>query len=282
MFPFGIQPEASDPSRDERGPDTMNRLLLHGARYHDRTAVFVSATGEETADWQADRRSLRIALALQRNHGVGPGDRVALWMPLSLDFALVERAVWGLGTSTLPLLPAMSLLEAGRILEEAQPKLIVTDRSRGATALPLPVVTLVGPSGSVARLVEDGGALDTAERASQYRALARGASPSLVASIESNGSEMTQASWVARVRHFLERHPPKRKERHVLLSARPGVPERIVVHAGWADGLTTVILGSDDEIPSTRDDDVLFSRGARTGTVKGRSVTLSADGGTDV
>jgi len=56
----------------------MNRLLLHGARYHDRKAVFVSRDLGETPDWRADRLSIRVALALRQDLAVGPGDLVAL------------------------------------------------------------------------------------------------------------------------------------------------------------------------------------------------------------
>ena len=89
----------------------MNRLLLHGARYHDRKAVFVSRALGETPDWRADRLSIRIALALREELGVGPGGVVALSMPLSVQWALAERAVWGLGAATVPLTAGRS---AGR------------------------------------------------------------------------------------------------------------------------------------------------------------------------
>jgi acyl-coenzyme A synthetase/AMP-(fatty) acid ligase len=209
-FPFGLPPEAADPALDERGFDTVNRLLLHGARYHDRRAVFASREDGEMPDWRADRYSIRIALALAEDHGVGPGDVVAVAMPLSVRFALAERAIWALGA-----------------------------------------VTFVGAIGSVSRsvkaaialdsdwtsLLDRGGALDTPERASWLRAVARSTPPDATASIEPHGS-LRQRDWVDEIESFLARCPPERGCR----SVSPSISARREIYAGWADGLTTVVL----------------------------------------
>jgi hypothetical protein len=218
-FPFGIQPEISDSGVDERGPDTMNRLLLHGARYHDRKAVFVSRELGETPDWRADRLSIRIALALREELGLGPGDIVALSMPLSVQWALAERAVWGLGAATLP-------LPAGR-------------SPAG------PVRAVLASISDCDALLGRGGSLDTPERASAFRAAARDTSPEAVASFEPDGA-VRHREWVERIERFLERFPPGRGNRNVLAIREPHVSARALVYAGWADGLTTVVLDSGD------------------------------------
>ncbi len=218
-FPFGIQPEVSGPGVDERGADTTNRLLLHGARYHARKAVFVSRELGETPDWRADRLSIRIALALREELGVGPGDLVALSLPLTVQWALAERAVWGLGAATVPLTAGQS---PGRAVK-----------------------AVLASSSDCDALLDRGGTLDTPERASAFRAAARDVSKDEVASIEPDGP-LRQREWVERIERFLERFPSERGRRNLLALGEPHAAARALVYAGWADGLTTVVFGSED------------------------------------
>jgi acyl-CoA synthetase (AMP-forming)/AMP-acid ligase II len=233
-FPFGIQPEVSDPGSDERGFDSMNRLLLHGTRYHHRRAVFVSHELGETPDWRADRLSIRIGLALREDLSVGPGDVVALFMPLSISWALVERAVWGLGAATLPVSSESGF---GRPV-----KAVFASSAEGLSDLGVPVVAL---DSDWAALLDRGGVLDTPERASSFRTGARNTPPDAVCTIES-GVELRHREWVRRIESFLERFPPERGARHVLDFSQPHFAARALLYAGWADGFTTVVLGGDD------------------------------------
>ena len=212
----------------------MNRLLLHGARYHDRKAVFVSRELGETPDWRADRLSIRVALALREDLSVGPGDLVALLMPLSVRWALVERAVWGLGAATLPLSSPSGF---GRPV-----KAVFASSGEGLTSLGVPVVAL---DCDWEALVDRGGVLDTPERASSFRAAARDTLPEAVCSIES-GVELPHQDWVRRIEGFLERFPPERGRRNLLAIAEPSLSARALLYAGWADGFTTVVLGPED------------------------------------
>jgi acyl-CoA synthetase (AMP-forming)/AMP-acid ligase II len=204
----------------------MNRLLLHGARYHDRDAVFHSKEGT-IPDWRADRNAVRAGLALAEEFSIGPGDVVAIWMPLSVEWAFLERGIWGLGATSLPLWPEWSRDEVLRILERERPKLLVAADS-------------VTPSD----LLERGGVLDTPERASRFRAMARAIPAEALASLEPSPQRaLSHAEWVERVRAFAERNPPRRGMRHVVEGERPALEARIVLHSGWADGVTTVVLG---------------------------------------
>jgi len=212
----------------------MNRLLLHGARYHDRKAVFVSRELGETPDWRADRLSIRVALALREDLAVGPGDLVALLMPLSVRWALVERAVWGLGAATLPVSPESRF---GRPV-----KAMFASSAEGLSNLGVPVVALDSDWDA---LLDRGGVLDTPERASSFRAAARNTPPEAVSSIES-GVELRHGDWVRRIESFLERFPPERGRRSVLGIAEPQVEARVPLYAGWADGFTTVVLSPED------------------------------------
>ena len=212
----------------------MNRLLLHGARYHDRKAVFVSRDLGETPDWRADRLSIRVALALRQDLAVGPGDLVALLMPLSVRWALVERAVWGLGAATLPVSQQLGF--------DRPVKAAFASSAEGLSNLGVPVVALDSDWDA---LLDRGGVLDTPERASSFRAAARDTSRETVCSIESD-REHRHEDWVRRIERFLERFPPERGRRNVLAIADPHELARAVLYAGWADGFTTVALGSED------------------------------------
>jgi len=233
-FPFGIQPDVSDPGVDERGPDTMNRLLLHGARYHDRKAVFVSGELGETPDWRADRLSIRVALALREDLGVGPGDIVALLMPLSARFALVERAVWGLGAATSP--------RPERSRPRGPLKAVFARSAKGLSDLGAPVIALDSDWDA---LLDRGGVLDTPERASSFRAAAHDIPTDAICSVELDG-EHRHEDWVPQIERFLDRFPPERGRRNVLEVADPHLPARVLLYAGWADGLTTVVVGSEE------------------------------------
>jgi hypothetical protein len=211
IFPFGIPEDIGDPSGDARGADTMNRLLLHGARYHDRNSLFVSRELGEMPDWKADRFSIRLALALAEDRRVGPSDRVGLAGPFSVRWPILERAIWGLGASTVP---------------DGHAKLVLRDSDWEP-------------------LLERGSALDTPERASWFRAVARDVPPDAVASIEA-GVELRHRDWVDRIGEEVARFPPERGGQRVVSIGEPSISRRALVYAGWADGFTTVVLGSDD------------------------------------
>ena len=209
MFPFGVTPEPLD----ALAPDTMNRLLLHAARYHDRSSVFTEGS-KKTPDWRADRLSIRLALALEETMGVSRGDVVALSLPLDSGWPPTERAIWALGASSRPLPP-------GAVPTEKEA--IITPDIRE-------------------ELVERGAALDTPERATRLRSLAREIEPRQCASIEGNGGMKSQADWVGEVERFLTRNPPRRGARRVISSDVPDFAARLVSFAGWIDGLTETVF----------------------------------------
>ena len=89
-FPFGVRPDVpvDDGTEDDRGPDTINRLLLHGARYHDRESLFIrweqgrkGWSWTSHPDWRADRNAIRAALVLRQRIGMEASERAALWIP---------------------------------------------------------------------------------------------------------------------------------------------------------------------------------------------------------
>jgi len=114
--------------------------------------------------------------------------------------------------------------------------------AEGLSNLGVPVVALDSDWDA---LLDRGGVLDTPERASSFRAAARDTSRETVCSIESD-REHRHEDWVRRIERFLERFPPERGRRNVLAIADPHELARAVLYAGWADGFTTVALGSED------------------------------------
>lgn len=268
MFPVGISPRGSDPHRDPRGLDTINRLLLHGARYHDRSVLFVASEdssnppavgGPEIPDWKADRLSIRIALVLHQDLFLEPGDAVALWAPLCLTWAFVERGIWGLGAASLPIPAGLGASEVSFVLAGARPKLLFVSTGSRAASISIPdsveaIVTLdesaKGGFGiSIRELLQRGGVLDTPERASRFRATARAFPPETLASLEVDSDsaravqETTQGGWARDAERFAARFPARRGDIHRLDWNGVERPARLVLYSGWANGLTTVVLG---------------------------------------
>jgi len=236
--------------------DTVNQLLLHGAQHHDRDGVFMQAEGDRWAavpDWRADRHSIRIALALRERLDVGPGDVVAMSMPLRLEWPLIERAIWGLGATSLP------VRDSGGLVGTA-PSVFFGER--GALDIPDSVRAVVSFSdGSFEKLMDDGGVLDTPERATHFRALAKEVPPEAIASID-EGRESTHATWMVSIERFQEQHPPEKGRTYRLGPERTDVASRVALYAGWGDGLTRTALGPE-----------------ATGLHTEGFVTLSQDGG---
>jgi hypothetical protein len=267
--------------------DTVNRLLLEGARRHARDAVFAhrAADGswEETPDWRADRRALRVALALGEGLGVGSGDVVALFMPLVPDWPIVERGIWALGAVSLPVPYDWSLEEARRAATSARAVVVFCPSASRARELSFPEGTraLVAMEGEgkgallgFGELMEQGGVLDTPERATRCRATARAVPREAPASMEPvfgpeglSLERRTQGAWASDVEGFVDRFPPAGDRS--LVSARPDPASRLVLYAGWADGRTRTVVGGIADTSS-----LVFGREA-DGAGEGSFVNLS-------
>jgi len=201
-------------------------------------------------DWRADRHSIRIALVLSERFGVAPGDTVALEMTLRTEWALIERAIWGLGAASVP-------ADSTDSWRAAEPVVIFSDREIAQP--PASVRSTLNLTEDYAEIMDYGGVLDTPERATQFRAKARQTPTEAVASIE-NGREFTQAEWMHAVERFHERVPPKPGTTYVLGSGIPDRAARIALYAGWGSGV------------------VRSAFGANGGTIPDGFVTLSREG----
>jgi amino acid adenylation domain-containing protein len=96
---------------------------------------------------QVREQALRIAAAV-REHGVGPGDQVAILLPRGARFLPAILGVWSAGASYLPLDPIYPAKRLATMLSDAGAAAIVVDSgveggpAPPATAAPVPVVDL--------------------------------------------------------------------------------------------------------------------------------------------
>lgn len=274
-FPFGVSPEAAGQDREGRGPDTMNRLLMHAARYHDRPVL--SARWEERRkgwgwqpmpDWRADRHTTRVALVLRQRLEVADGETVALWLPLSTEWPLIERGVWSIGAVSVPVGPEWDLDRVAEVLADAAPGVLFGPSWEAVRDLqviggvPDAVRAIIVMQGEpddpeqalpYARFMDYGGVLDTPERAAMWRTLARGIAPDVAISREyTPEGELRWGKldhrWMVRgVERIIRRFPPAAGRVQVLTGERPDPTLRALVYAAWVDGLTqTVFAASDD------------------------------------
>lgn len=107
-------------------PGTLTELLAHTAAAHSCRPAFAGL------DWaQVEARVRRIAGGLARA-GIGPGDRVALFLPNRPDFLLLLFALARRGACAVLLNTRFRALEVGNLLARAQPKAIAVARDFAA------------------------------------------------------------------------------------------------------------------------------------------------------
>lgn len=271
-FPFGVQSGAGETTSDPRGPDTMNRVLLHAARHHERRDVFLDwEKGRKgwgwigTPDWRADRATIRVALLLNQRLEVGRGEPVALWLPLSREFAWIERACWSVGAVSVPVWPEWSLERAAGALAEARPGVLfapdpgalealrVTGRLPDSVRAAVVMRDATGETDDSLpydRFMEYGGVLDTPERASMWRSAAAEMRPGRPLSWEYVESgerrELDDEAFLRLTRGLLERFPARQGRVWALTETDPDPLLRAAVYAAWADGLTRVAFAASE------------------------------------
>jgi long-chain acyl-CoA synthetase len=96
------------------------------ARCHPRwPALFLGST--PVTDYRGfAARAAAIATRLQDRYGIGPGDRVALFMKNNLDYLPVMYGIWWAGAVAVPVNAKLHAAEAAWIVDNAQSRLVVT------------------------------------------------------------------------------------------------------------------------------------------------------------
>jgi clorobiocin biosynthesis protein CloN4 len=93
----------------------------------------VREPGAEVSYRELDELANRLALGLAER-GVAPGDRVAIWLPKSIDAVAAMQAALRLGAAYVPVDPLSPPARAGQIIRDSAPSACVTDPERAASA----------------------------------------------------------------------------------------------------------------------------------------------------
>lgn len=272
MFPITTQHAPETAAKMDPGLETVNGRLLHGARFHDREAVFLSweparRGGWEwagTPDWRADRHSVRVGLVLSQRLAVAEGERVALALSPGVDLAVIERGIWSVGAVSVPVDPAWDLARVADVLTDARPAALFAgerewvDALRTVGGLPDSLRATVIQRGleeadeetlSFEEFMDYGGVLDTPERASMWRTTAAAAPADRLIALEYSGrpgdlepARLDQRGMVEAMESVRGRLPPRKSGRRIVAEEAPTRAARALIHAGWADGLTTTVF----------------------------------------
>ena len=277
------RPERAGPRPLHRIPETVAGLFDLGLRHHIRPAAMVWS-GEEgfesVPDWKLDRLAIRVALQGRERMGVEPGTRVALFGRLGWLWPVVDFAAMGFGAVPVGLehdLPDSTLVE---VVERAGPRvLFATDPESVARALRLRReghlgdATVVGEGlpeeeGQLplARLLELGSVLDTAERAQAFRAFSRQIAPESEAMWHAGSedlSRLTHREAMSRLEARLRAHPAQKGEVAFVDGPRVTLGARLALAAFVGDGLTTTALGregrADEDVAELRPHKMVLS-----------------------
>ena len=98
-----------------------DNLVRSAGRYPDRPAVRLDGTVLSYAE--LDERTARAA-GLLHEHGVRPGDRVAVMLPNVPEFAVVYYAILRAGAVVVPMNPLLKEREVAYYLGDSQAALI--------------------------------------------------------------------------------------------------------------------------------------------------------------
>lgn len=262
-FPFPVSGQTDAFARPAAG-ETVNSLLMHGARFHERDCLLheLDLVGQRLVshpDWRLDRAAIRVGLVLSEQLGVGSGGGVGIHWSLGRDLIVIERASAALGAHTVvadaevPVEALSRLVERRpRVLFVEDPSLLEQIATRPSSRRDLESIhAVIGATPhsfgeTLERLLEAGGVLDTAERATVWRRRAREVADDTLFSLEWDGtswSEWSQRRAAQLMSEIAEAHPPKPLGRHFVLAPglyRAPIRARAVLYAGWADGWSQI------------------------------------------
>jgi malonyl-CoA/methylmalonyl-CoA synthetase len=127
---------------DRPGPTlrTLGDLVKRVRTAHPATPALEVPRGPLLTYGDLDGGSARVAHALTRR-GVRPGDRVAVQVAKSHQAVLLYLACVRTGAVLVPLNPAYTDAEVARLLDDAEPALVIRDPARTAPVAAAPVIT---------------------------------------------------------------------------------------------------------------------------------------------
>ena len=261
-------PERQGPRPLHQVPETVAGLFDMGLRHHIRPAVmsWPADDGFESApDWKVDRKAIRIALYGREKLGVEPGERVALVGRLHWLWPVVDFAAMGFGAIPVGIEHDVSDDALGSALAEARPRVVfATDPHSAERVLKLAAegglrdATVVGEGLDegdhvmpIAKLLELGSILDTAERAQSFRAVSRQIDPAGQAfwHVGPGGlTRCTHAEAMGTIAPMLRARPAMSGDVAYVAGPRVDLGVRLALAAFVGDGLTTTTLGREARI----------------------------------
>ena len=255
----------SRPARDFPSATTLGGLYDQAMRHHWRPAVSLhweNGRLEPVPDWKLDRLVIRLALYMRERMKLEPGERVAIFGPLSRFWPVAEFATLGFGGVPVGLEHDLDDGALTHALAAARPRIaFATDeasaarllRFREAAALPQLVI---GPDGSgegnafhpLGRVMDLGSTLDTPERAGAFRASSRSLAPDAAACwhLAPGGSTLTRLTHREAVALATERsrlRPAREGDIAYVEAPRVTLPVRLAVYAFVGDGCTATAFG---------------------------------------
>jgi acyl-CoA synthetase (AMP-forming)/AMP-acid ligase II len=139
---------------------TLHAVVPEAARRFGDAPAFVSAAGWPLSYADLDRLSDELAAALAADHGVRPGDLVALALPSTVEYVVAYAAVAKLGAITAGVNPRSTPVERDAVLDRAQPALVLA--TVDLSSWPTVVVELADHADAVLADVRRGHAGDVA------------------------------------------------------------------------------------------------------------------------
>jgi hypothetical protein len=245
-------------------PVTLNRLHAAAMREHDRPGALLSredGTWTPTPDWRLDRQVIRLALYLRERLGVEAGQRVALASELRPEWLIADLAALGLGAVSVAIDPRLEEKELADALEDADPSVTFVSAAwqhrleglDGRRPRHGRLITLDSPIGdgiTLPHVLEQGGTLDTPERAQAYRADARGVGPERPAVRHYRRApgggwdvvDLSQGEVIERLRAGWLRERARPGDLAYVCDPTVSLATRLALYAFLGDGYTTTAL----------------------------------------
>ena len=245
-------------------PSTVAGLYDLGLRHHVRSAAmawWTGATLERVPDWKLDRLAIRLALFGRERLGLEPGERVVVLGRLGWLWPAVDFAAMGFGVLPVGIEHDLSDEAVAGIVAEAAPRAaFATDTESGERLARLRRAGRLGGATVVAeglpeeegllplaRLLDLGAVLDTAERAQAFRAYSRQVGPESPALWHAGQrgvvSRLTHQAAMARTAPILRARPASEGDVAYVDAPRVTLRKRLAIAAFVADGHTTTALG---------------------------------------
>jgi long-subunit acyl-CoA synthetase (AMP-forming) len=248
-------------------PTTLNRLHAQAMREHARENA-LSYRADETwcpmPDWRLDRHVIRTALYLRERLEVEPGQRIAIISELLPEWLIADLAALGLGAVSVAIDPSLRGEELADALEDVEPRVTfvtaaiqrkLDSHGQEAPAYGQLIVlgtAAVGGSLTITEVLDQGGTLDTPERAQAYRSEARSLGPDDPAIQHCRRApgggwevvELSQGGVIERLRAEWAREPALPGDVSYVSDPIVSLTARLALYAFLGDGYTTTALAS--------------------------------------